>query len=138
MINLALEKYGTISLERALQPAIKLAERGFPVTQDFYNSLTFARRLLERDSETQAIFLPNNNNPPAIGTIFQQPDLANSLKLIAQQGKKAFYQGKIAQEIVKEMEKNQGMISLADLDNYQPVIIANNKTIMRSYSTLPY
>ncbi len=121
-LNLALEKYGTISLERALQPAIKLAERGFPVTQDFYNSLTFARRLLERDSETQAIFLPNNNNPPAIGTIFQQPDLANSLKLIAQQGKKAFYQGKIAQEIVKEMEKNQGMISLADLDNYQPVI----------------
>ena len=121
-LTLALEKYGTISLERALQPAIELAEKGFPVTQDFYDSLTFARRLLERHPASQAIFLPNNNNPPPVGTIFQQPDLANSLKLISQEGKKAFYQGKIGQAIVKEMEKNQGMISLADLAKYQPVI----------------
>jgi gamma-glutamyltranspeptidase/glutathione hydrolase len=57
-----------------------------------------------------------------VGNIFQQLDLAKSLKLIAQQGKKAFYQGNIAQEIVTEMGKNQGMISLVDLANYQPVI----------------
>lgn len=118
----ALEKYGTISLERALQPAIELAENGFIVTQDFYNSLIFSQTLLVKNLASKNIFFPDNGNPPSVGSIFQQPDLANSLKLIAKQGKQAFYQGKIAQEIAKEMQKNQGLINLDDLAKYQPVI----------------
>ncbi|BAQ64271.1 gamma-glutamyltransferase [Geminocystis sp. NIES-3709] len=117
----ALEKYGTISLERALQPAIELAEKGFPVTLDFYESLEFARKSLQQNSVSQSLFFPNNN-PPVVGSIFQQPELAHSLKLIAQQGKKAFYEGEIATNIVKEMEANGGLISLDDLKKYEPKI----------------
>ena len=120
--TMALAKYGTIPLQRALQPAIELARNGFPVTQDFYDSLVFAQRSLQKHPSSQEIFLPNDGNPPTVGTIFRQPDLADSLQLIAEQGKEAFYQGKIAQQIVQEMEAHQGLISLADLANYQPVV----------------
>ena len=66
---MALEEYGTISLARALQPAIALAEEGFPVTQDLYESLTFARRFLAQHPESKSIFYPQGN-PPAVGEIF--------------------------------------------------------------------
>lgn len=118
---MALDNYGTISLERALQPAIALAEKGFIVTHDFVDSLNFARSFLNKHLASQAIFYPQGN-PPIVGEIFQQPDLAKSLKLIAQEGKKAFYAGEIAQAIVQEMETSGGLISLEDLAKYQPVI----------------
>ncbi len=118
---MALDNYGTISLERALQPAIALANEGFIVTQDFVDSLNFARRFLDRHPASQNIFYPNGN-PPIVGEIFKQPDLARSLKLIATEGKSVFYQGQIAQELVKEMEASGGLISLDDLAKYKPVI----------------
>lgn len=89
-LTFALEKYGTISLKRALQPAIELAEKGFPVTQDFYDSLLFSRPYLERNPASQEIYFPNGN-PPPIGSTFQQPQLAKTLKLIAKEGKKRLF-----------------------------------------------
>ncbi|MTF38345.1 gamma-glutamyltransferase [Cyanobacterium aponinum AL20118] len=120
-LTFALEKYGTISLKRALQPAIELAEKGFPVTQDFYDSLLFSRPYLERNPASQEIYFPNGN-PPPIGSTFQQPQLAKTLKLIAKDGKKAFYEGEIARNIVQEMSKNGGLITLEDLMSYEPKI----------------
>lgn len=120
-LTFALEKYGTISLKRALQPAIELAEKGFPVTQDFYDSLLFSRPYLERNPASQEIYFPNGN-PPPIGSTFQQPQLAKTLKLIAKEGKKAFYEGEIARNIVQEMSKNGGLITLEDLMSYEPKI----------------
>ncbi|MBD2392708.1 gamma-glutamyltransferase [Cyanobacterium aponinum FACHB-4101] len=120
-LTFALEKYGTISLKRALQPAIELAEKGFPVTQDFYDSLLFSRPYLERNPASQEIYFPNGNSPP-IGSTFQQPQLAKTLKLIAKEGKKAFYEGEIARNIVQEMSKNGGLITLEDLMSYEPKI----------------
>ena len=118
---MALDNYGTISLQRALQPAIALAEQGFIVTQDFVDSLRFARIFLEKHPVSTKIFYPNGNFP-VVGTIFRQPDLARSLKLIAKEGKKAFYEGEIAQAIVKEMQASGGLITLDDLAKYKPVI----------------
>lgn len=120
-LTFALEKYGTISLKRALQPAIELAEKGFPVTQDFYDSLLFSRPYLERNPASQEIYFPNGN-PPPIGSTFQQPQLAKTLKLIAKEGKKAFYEGEIARNIVQEISKNGGLITLEDLMSYEPKI----------------
>ena len=119
-LTMALEKYGTISLAQALQPAIALAENGFVVTQDFVDSLNFARRFLAQHPTSKSIFYPDGN-PPAVGSIFKQPQLARSLRLIATQGQKAFYQGEIAQAIAQEMADNGGLISLEDLAKYQPV-----------------
>jgi gamma-glutamyltranspeptidase/glutathione hydrolase len=121
-LNLALEKYGTISLARALKPAIELAENGFIVTQDFYDSLLFAQKSLKNHPESEKIFLTDNGNPVKVGDLFIQTDLANSLKLISSQGKKAFYENKIADYIVAEMKNNDGIITKEDLKKYAPVI----------------
>ncbi len=118
---LALEKYGTISLERALQPAINLAENGFIVTQDLYDSLVFSQKYLKKYPATKQIFFTPNGEIIKVGDLLVQRDLANSLKLIASQGKKAFYQGKIADAIVTEMQANGGLITKEDLAKYQPV-----------------
>lgn len=119
---LALEKYGTISLERALKPAIQLAENGFPVTPDLYDSLLFAQKLLKNNPESERIFFSENGNPIKVGDLLIQSDLANSLKLISLEGKKAFYQGKIADAIATEMAQNGGLITKQDLQKYEPII----------------
>ena len=121
-LTLALEKYGSISLERALKPAIELAENGFIVTQDLYDSLVFAQKSLQNHPESSKIFLANNGNPLQVGDLFRQKDLANSLKLIASEGKKAFYEGEIADKIAAEMRNNEGLITKKDLEIYEPVI----------------
>ena len=121
-LAMALEKYGTISLERALQPAIKLAEDGMIVDEDLYNSLVFAKRNLQKSPASLAIFYKADGSPYQIGENFKQPDLANSLKLIANQGIKAFYQGEIADKIVRDMEANNGLITKEDLAKYKPII----------------
>ncbi|MDJ0582792.1 gamma-glutamyltransferase [Crocosphaera sp.] len=121
-LAMALEKYGTISLKRALQPAIELAENGMIVDEDLYNSLVFAKRNLQKSPASLAIFYKADGSPYKIGEILKQPDLANSLKLIANQGIEAFYQGKIADKIVKDMEANNGLITKEDLAKYKPII----------------
>ncbi len=130
---LALEKYGTISLERALQPAIELAENGFNVSQDLYDSLLFAQKSLKSHRASEKIFFGDRGLPITVGKLLIQEDLAQSLKLIATQGKKAFYQGMIADAIVAEMEKHQGLITEEDLANYQPKIREPVKGNYRGY-----
>ena len=121
-LSLALEKYGTISLERALQPAIALAEKGFPVDEDLRTSLIFAQKRMQVIPASRAIFYRQDGSLYEVGELLIQKDLAKSLRLIAKQGKTAFYQGEIANKIVAEMEANQGLITKEDLAKYQPVI----------------
>ncbi|OKH21461.1 gamma-glutamyltransferase [Hydrococcus rivularis NIES-593] len=119
---LALEKYGTISLERALQPAIELAENGFPVDEDLRVSLRFAKKQMQASPASREIFYKQDGSLYEVGDILVQKDLAESLKQIAEKGKDAFYRGEIADRIVDEMEANNGLITKEDLAKYKPVI----------------
>lgn len=121
-LALALEQYGTISLARALKPAIELAENGFPVSEELYSSLLFASRQLQVNPASRQIFYQANGAPYAVGEQLTQKDLARTLKLIAQEGKRAFYQGEIAARLVAEMEAKGGIITQEDLASYRPVI----------------
>ena len=93
---MVLEKYGTISLERSLKPAIELASKGFPVTKDFRNSLILAKNRMQPYPTSMDIFYKPDGSVYELGEMFIQEDLAASLKLISQQGKDGFYQGEIA------------------------------------------
>nr|WP_217523329.1 gamma-glutamyltransferase [Pleurocapsa sp. PCC 7327] len=119
---LALEKYGTISLERTLQPAIELAENGFPVDEDLRVSLRFAKKQMQASPASREIFYKQDGSLYEVGDILVQKDLAESLKQIAEKGKDAFYRGEIADCIVDEMEANNGLITKEDLAKYKPVI----------------
>ncbi len=114
----AQKKYGKLTLKEVMQPAIKLAEHGFIIDSTLYQSLVDAKPWLSKHAATRAIFYKKDGSNYQIGERLIQKDLANTLKLIAKNGKKAFYQGEIAQKIANAMQKNAGLITLDDLKNY--------------------
>ncbi len=121
-LTMALEKYGTISLERALQPAMELAEKGFTVDQELSHSLTRAKKHMEKSPASMEIFYKKNGEAYEPGDLIIQKDLAWSLAQISQYGPDAFYKGEIAKKIDSFMKKNGGLISKKDLTKYQAVM----------------
>ncbi len=121
-LTMALKKYGTISLERALQPAIKLAEDGFPINQELQGSLIESQEWMKSSPDSMMIFFKKGYVPYDVGEILVQKDLAWSLKQIAKYGAYAFYKGEIADRIVAAMRANGGLISKEDLAAYKAVI----------------
>jgi gamma-glutamyltranspeptidase/glutathione hydrolase len=121
-LAMALEKYGTISLERALKPAIEFAERGFPVDEGLRRSLHEARERMKASPASMGIFFKKDGAPYRVGEFLVQRDLASSLKQIAQHGPAAFYEGEIAEKIAFAMKANGGLITDEDLASYEAVI----------------
>jgi len=119
-LNDALQKYGSLPLKTILKPAIKLAEKGFPVSYHFSRDLEHLADKIKQFPATAKIFLKKEGLPYQENEKFVQKDLAKTLKIIASQGTAGFYTGKIAKFIVQEMEKHQGLITLTDLANYSP------------------
>ena len=117
-LALAEQKYGRLGLARVLEPAIRLAGQGFPVSYSLTESLQDSQRLLERFTDSHRIFL-RDGKPYQAGEIFKQPELAETLRRIAAQGPDGFYKGPVAQAIVATMEKYHGLITLDDLAGYQ-------------------
>ncbi|MFO8142662.1 MAG: gamma-glutamyltransferase, partial [Marinobacter sp.] len=119
---LALERHGTLSLKEALAPAIRLAQNGFAVPQRFTEGLEQARDRLQRWPATRATFYKEDGSAPQPGEMFKQPELAATLQRIANAGIEGFYEGETARLIVAEMQRHDGLITLADLKNYQPAV----------------
>jgi gamma-glutamyltranspeptidase/glutathione hydrolase len=114
----ALRTMGTMSLHDVMQPAIRLAEDGFDVDSAFVHSLTEERARIEPFAGA-SLWLPGGA-PLTIGTRVQQPDLARTLRLIADQGPSAFYLGAIGDSLVGEMRRGGGRITKEDLAAYRP------------------
>src|SRR6185312_7391282 len=114
----ALAKYGTMSLHDVMQPAIKLASDGFIVDSATSRGLGASAHLISQFAGA-AVFLPGGKPLPP-GTLLRQPELAKTLRLIADQGPAAFYTGPIADEIVAQMKHDGGIITRQDLASYRP------------------
>ena len=128
----ALMNYGTLSWEEVLKPAIRLAEEGFEIPHDLANTLA-SKRYRARLSSNEAaakVFYKEDKSLYKAGEILVQNDLANTLRQLSKFGPDAFYKGEIAKLIVKEMERNGGLITLEDLSNYQ---IAERKPLNGQY-----
>jgi gamma-glutamyltranspeptidase len=110
----ALRRFGTIPLDSALAPAIRIAEQGFAVSAKLAADLGAARATLEADPAMQAVFLPNGEVPP-VGSLLQQRDLAQSLRLVARDGADVLYVGEIAQRIDAFFEREGGLLRIDDL-----------------------
>ncbi|MCX7608242.1 MAG: gamma-glutamyltransferase, partial [Anaerolineales bacterium] len=109
-----LERHGSLDLSTVLAPAIRLAEEGFPVapvTAYFWQHA--AERQLK--SALNGVELTIEGRGPKSGEIFRNPGLARTLKKVAQSGKKAFYEGEIAEAIVSTVQEAGGCLSLDDL-----------------------
>ncbi|AXA33620.1 gamma-glutamyltransferase [Francisella adeliensis] len=130
----AQQKYGKLKLAQVIEPAIKLAEDGIPVTYDLHQSLETAKPWLAKSPEAMKTFYHKDGSAYNVGEILKQPELAHSLKLIAKEGKKAFYEGEIAHKIADAMAKHDGLITLEDLKNYDVQEMKPIKGEYRGYS----
>ena len=114
----ALERYGTKTLGEVFEPAIELAHDGFPISH--FDAATFAGSAakLLRYPDTARIFL-DGGRPPKPGWILKQPELARTLRRIAERGAAAFYEGYIGDEIVTFLQKNGGLMTRDELASYE-------------------
>jgi gamma-glutamyltranspeptidase/glutathione hydrolase len=119
-LALAHDKYGSgkLSLADLIAPAIRLASQGFPVEDDTADSLPRAKDRLARWPSSASLFL-NGGEPLHEGDRLLQFDLADTLRAIAQDGPRAFYQGSIAGEIADAVVKTGGIMTKDDLANYR-------------------
>ncbi|MGC8639761.1 MAG: gamma-glutamyltransferase [Isosphaeraceae bacterium] len=106
-------KFGTRSWAKLLEPAIHYAEDGFPVSEIIAGDWKLAEAELARVPTSAACYLPGGH-APGPGTVFRNPGLARSLKLIAQGGRDAFYRGPLAEAIVAYSQSAGGLFTAAD------------------------
>ncbi|MBZ9568732.1 gamma-glutamyltransferase [Modicisalibacter tunisiensis] len=132
-LALALDQYGTLSLAEALAPAIDLAENGFPLPQRFVDGIEQARERLEKWPATRAKFFKPDGSRYDVGDIYRQPDLAATLKRIADKGPREFYEGETARLIAAEMQDHDGLMTREDLAAYQPTIREPSHGTYRGY-----
>jgi gamma-glutamyltranspeptidase/glutathione hydrolase len=114
-------KYGKLLLKQSLQPAIRLAREGFPLYLRLQFGIKSKRDILMRSPDAAKAFLTADGNAPEIGAIIKQPELANTLEAIANQGAKGFYEGRVAQNLVAGVRAGGGIWTLEDLKNYRVV-----------------
>ncbi len=112
--------YGRLPLAVTLAPAIRLANEGFSVDDMYRRYAGFRQQALLKSPAATQQFLLNGEVPPK-GYLLKQPDLANTLKLLAEQGEQGFYQGEIAQRLVAGVRKYGGIWTLEDLARYDIV-----------------
>jgi gamma-glutamyltranspeptidase/glutathione hydrolase len=118
-LGLALEKYGSKPWRDLVKPARQLAEDGFPLPYSLAQEIHDSSRL-RRFEESKRIFL-KGAQAPDYGDILRQRDLSKTLARLAEQGPDEFYTGRTAELIARDMERNGGLITLADLEDYTPV-----------------
>jgi gamma-glutamyltranspeptidase/glutathione hydrolase len=117
----ALENYGTMSLKEVMQPAIKLASSGFPMSRGLASSLVRYEDYLSKDAASSGYFYKADGEFYQAGELLVQKDLAASLKRISKNGRAGFYRGKTADLLIAQMRRNGGIISHQDLLNYKVI-----------------
>ncbi len=113
------ERFGKLPLSEDLQPAITFAQEGVPIPETDADNWEEFGSPLANEPTFAPVFLPDGK-APVVGQVFRNPDLAASLRLIAQNGRDGFYRGPIADSIVKLSAERGGFMNAADLANFKP------------------
>jgi gamma-glutamyltranspeptidase/glutathione hydrolase len=121
MLELVHRQHGRLPWARLFEPAIRLAENGFPLSERLHATLS-AERYLARNAVARAYFYTPDGLPKPVDTLLKNPALAATLRAIAQSGADALLHGRIAADIVAAVGQhptNPGKLSESDLANYQ-------------------
>jgi gamma-glutamyltranspeptidase/glutathione hydrolase len=127
----ALDRWGSMNLAEALEPAIDVAEDGFVVDETFRLQTADNQDRFAPFAATRELFLPGGA-PPAVGTVFTNPDLAETYRILGHKGVDEFYEGPLAEEIVSTVRNAPssvdakvpvpgpaGVMTTEDLDDYE-------------------
>jgi gamma-glutamyltranspeptidase/glutathione hydrolase len=115
-----LERYGTLTLAQALEPAIRIADEGFPVTPIIARDWAAETDALKQDPGARATFLLDGERAPREGEWFRNPDFARTLRDIARNGAAHLYGGALGQKIVDHLRAHGGFLTLDDLARHRP------------------
>ncbi|WP_076409413.1 gamma-glutamyltransferase [Shewanella sp. UCD-KL12] len=120
-MELALEKYGTMTMKQVTSAAIEMASKGISVTPDLSTSLTSLKRRIAQWPSSAEIFYKKDGSDYQVGETLKQPELAHSLSLIAEHGSSGFYEGETAEKLVSAIQGAGGIMTLDDLKQYKVV-----------------
>lgn len=123
-------RYGKLAWSKLFDSAIRLASEGFPI-QEMVGRV-WESELVRKDPEGVRVFYPSGKTPP-VGEIYQNPDLANAMRLIAAGGADAFYKGAIASAILAKSQKLGGLLSAHDLASFEPEWVTPISTTYRGW-----
>lgn len=112
-----LERFGRMSLADVMEPAIRLAERGFRVTPYLATNVAEQASALARQPALAALFLPGGL-PLQAGCVLRQPECAATLAMIASEGSASLYRGALGRTLVDSISRAGGILSDADLAHY--------------------
>src|ERR1700722_20681568 len=126
-------KFGTMSFEKILTPAIYYAENGFPVTEIIGAGWQNSAKALATNKGASDTYLPDGR-APKIGEIFRNRDLAGSLKLVATHGRDGFYKGPTAQALIREAKEDGVEWTAADLADFHPEWVEPVSTNYRGWT----
>ena len=125
-------KFGSLPFENLFQEAIDYSENGFPVTEVVAYYLDLSAERFSSYPNFKEVWMPKGKTPSK-GDVFKNPQLASTYKKIAITGGKDFYEGEIANEIVRFINEQGGYFALDDLKNYSPEWIEPVSTNYRGY-----
>ena len=131
----ALEDHGSLPLATVLEPAIRYAEEGFTIDATLAKIILDNFELLEKDPATASIYL-DEGFPRAEGDLLIQKDLASTLRSIAEHGRAGFYQGNVAETIVRDVNKVGGALTLDDFRDYREIVTNPLAGTYRGYDVL--
>lgn len=125
------ERFGELPMASILQPTIDYAREGFPLSEliAYYWQRS---EFLKRYDGFEEIFLPDGKAPRK-GEVFRNPYLANTLEMIAQQGRDVFYKGEIANKIVDYMQQQGGFLTMKDMEDHRSEWVEPLSTNYRGY-----
>src|SRR5580658_8866379 len=127
------ERFGRLAWKDLFQPAISYANDGYPVPEIISSYWHESADQIANDAEAQRIYLPNGK-PPAVGQMFQNPDLAKALRLVAENGADAFYKDEIARAIVSTSQSLGGTMAADDLADFAPEWVEPISTTYRGWT----
>jgi gamma-glutamyltranspeptidase / glutathione hydrolase len=113
------DKYGTLPRGRVMAPAIRLAEEGFPVGQILAGFIGGGAAKLKPFPKATALYFPDGQ-PIGLGAVLRNPELADALRQVAREGRRAFYEGPLADELISTLNAGNHPATLADLAAYEP------------------
>ncbi len=122
MLDLAWKDHGKLKWAQNFEPAIGLAENGYPLTKRTAEYAEILPKITTPGADIIATFYDENGKPKPAGTLMKNPAYGKTLREIGQYGPKVFYEGHIAKDIVQKVQSNAipGTLSLEDMKNYRP------------------
>ncbi len=126
------ERFGRLPMERILEPAIRYAEEGFPVSEVVAHYWAVGAERLKDEPNFAATYMPGGS-APAKGEIFRNPDLARTYRMIAEKGRNAFYRGEIARTIDGFSKRIGGYLRYRDFEDHKSTWVEPVSVSYRGY-----